>query len=368
MNSNINFDEVLQKALEEALRKRGRVNILIAGRSGVGKSTLINAVFQGNLATTGSGRPVTTNLREITKTDIPLSIFDSRGLEMADFQVTMQELRSFISERCRMPDPNNHIHVAWVCIAEGLERVEKGETQLVEMLADYVPVIGVVTKSIDEDDEFQKKVRELLPKARQVVRVNSIPKKIVGGIIIPTMGLQELVELTFDNVPEGQKNALAAVQKVDINLKKQQSQTIVAGASASAAAVAATPIPFSDALLIVPIQVTMLAGITTTFGLSFPNTFLSTLLASIVTGAGATIIGRTLVSSLLKLLPGVGSLTGGAIAAPTAAAITAGFGNTYIATLVFLFTNNQGEPPTQEQVVSTFKEKLALLPGASSKV
>jgi len=49
------------------------VNILIAGRTGVGKSTLINAVFQGNFATTGQGRPVTQSTREIKKEGIPLS-------------------------------------------------------------------------------------------------------------------------------------------------------------------------------------------------------------------------------------------------------------------------------------------------------
>jgi len=63
----------------------------------VGKSTLINAVFQGNMAETGQGRPVTQHTREITKGDIPLSIFDTRGLELADFNTTLQALKSFVA-------------------------------------------------------------------------------------------------------------------------------------------------------------------------------------------------------------------------------------------------------------------------------
>ena len=78
--------DAARKALEEALKTRGKVNIVVAGRTGVGKSTLINAVFQGNLATTGQGRPVTTGTREITKEGIQVSIFDTRGLELADFK------------------------------------------------------------------------------------------------------------------------------------------------------------------------------------------------------------------------------------------------------------------------------------------
>ena len=48
---------------------------------------------------------------------------------------------------------------------------------------------------------------------------------------------------------------------------------------------------------------------------------------------GATAIGRSLFYSLLKLIPGVGSVVGGAISASVAAAVTASLGETYIAVL-----------------------------------
>lgn len=113
---NFDFGKLIKEMLEEAYEERGHANVLIAGRTGVGKSTLINTIFQGNLAKTGQGRPVTENTREITKEGVPLSVFDTRGLEMADFSGTLGSLEKLISDRRSKPDEKMHIHVAWVWV------------------------------------------------------------------------------------------------------------------------------------------------------------------------------------------------------------------------------------------------------------
>jgi len=360
---DFNFEASVKDALREALKERGHVNVLIAGRTGVGKSTLINAVFQGNFATTGQGRPVTQNTREIRKEGIPLSIFDTRGLEMADFAKTLDALKSLVGERARSSDSNQHIHVAWICIAEDFRRVEPAEEELVKMLADRnIPVIAVITKA-RSDKGFRATVLQILPLVSNAVRVRAIEEELDEGIILPAMGLRDLVDLTMQVVPEGLKRAFTAAQKVDIELKKTQSHAIVAGAAASAAGMAAVPIPFSDAVAIVPIQVGMLAGISATFGLSIDKSFLSTIIGSIIAGAGGTLAGRTIVASLLKMIPGAGSVVGGTIAAATAAALTTAFGEAYIAALDMLFTRNNGEPPTSEEVAEAFKIKYLQLAG-----
>jgi len=69
--------DILQKT-EEEVKSMAPVNILVAGKTGVGKSTLINAVFRENLAQTGIGKPVTKHLERITKEGIPLVLFDPR--------------------------------------------------------------------------------------------------------------------------------------------------------------------------------------------------------------------------------------------------------------------------------------------------
>ncbi len=97
------LDEIGQ-AIDEALKGLGTCNVLIAGRTGVGKSTLINSVFHGDIATTGHGTPVTRTARHIRKKGVPLGIWDTRGLEMADFRETLGELTQLVEERARHPD------------------------------------------------------------------------------------------------------------------------------------------------------------------------------------------------------------------------------------------------------------------------
>jgi uncharacterized protein (DUF697 family) len=347
----------LDQILEDALRGLGRVNILVAGKTGVGKSTLINAVFQGEMATTGQGRPVTTGTRLITKEGIPLGIFDTRGLETASYKETIGGLAQLIKERRHMEDPDQHIHVAWLCVVEDSRRIEQAELELAGMLSSHdLPILVVITKA-KADDGFRAVVQGLLPDARNVVRVRSKATVLDDGHRLEPMGLETLIEATNEIVPEGQRNALAAAQRVSVKRKIARAHKVVTAAAATAATIGATPIPFADAAALVPLQVGMLAKISTIWGLPLTHRYLATLASGAVTGAAATMIGRAAVSGLLKLIPGAGSVVGGAVSAGTAAALTTAFGEAYIATLCALAKDPE-RPPSAEDLQREFKERL----------
>lgn len=350
-------DIKLERILEDAVRGLGRVNILVAGKTGVGKSTLINAVFQGHMATTGQGRPVTTGTRLITKEGIPLGLFDTRGLETASYRQTIEGLAELIKERRGKKDPQEHIHAAWVCIVEDSRRVEQGELELVSMLAQHeIPILAVVTKA-KSDEGFRGIVQELLPQARNVVRVMAKPTVLDDGHRLEAMGLETLIEATDEVVPEGQRNALAAAQRVSIKQKVARSHKAVSAAAATAASIGAAPIPFADAAALVPLQVGMLATISTIWGLPVSKRYLATLASGAVTGAGATALGRTAVTSLLKLVPGAGSIVGGTINAITAAVLTTAFGEAYIGSLSVLARDPE-RPPDLAELQRDFRERL----------
>jgi uncharacterized protein (DUF697 family) len=246
-----------------------------------------------------------------------------------------------------------------VCIAETSDRVQPAEIELVKMLSEEgIPVIVVITKAYLKKD-FQNTIKDKLKEAKKVIRVNSIETEIEVNdqtIKLPQSGLDHLVDVTFEVVPDGQKSAFIASQKVDIEKKKNRSQKIVATAAAIAAGIGVVPIPFSDAASIVPIQILMIARISAIFGLSLDKVLMNTMVTSTITGSVGTITGKAIVSNFLKALPGF-NVSAGIIHAGVASGITTTFGQAYITVLARLFSKNDGVPPTGEEVLKAFKEQ-----------
>jgi uncharacterized protein (DUF697 family) len=229
--------------------------------------------------------------------------------------------------------------------------------KLLTMLSKHLPVVVVITKA-RADHGFAGKVAELLPRASNVIRVRAIKELQDDGHLLAPMNLIELVEWTMDVIPEGQKNALAAAQKVALRLKKDRAHLIVASAATAAAGIGAMPIPFSDAYFLVPVQVSMLASITAAFGLPVNKAFLATLVSATMSGVGGTFAGRSLVANLLLLIPGAGVLLHGVISGTTAALFTLAFGEAHITAISFLLKENPEKNPSAEQIGLKLVEEM----------
>lgn len=297
------LQDAIADAISTATRGAGRVNILVAGKTGVGKSTLINAVFRGELARTGAGKPVTSTTQEFTRPGHPLTIIDTRGLEVADYEASRREAgRADPRARSRRRSGTPHPHRR-LCIQDSSHRVEDAEIALCNMLADAgIPVITVLTKA-RKNSPFADTARELLPRARQVVPVRALPERIDElDADLPPMGLDELIAATAQAIPEAQQrayaNALSTRNKQALEVKKKRAEIEVNIAAGLAASAAAAPIPFSDAFALVPIQVGMIAKIGITFGMELDTAAITTLVTSTLGASAATLIGRSVVSSL----------------------------------------------------------------------
>lgn len=339
----IDTDKIAQQcidAINEKIKNLNTLNIIVVGKSGVGKSTLINSLFRGNFAETGLGRPVTSEIRRLEKKDYPLAIYDTPGFELSAGQQSKvkDEVIEIIRRGFASKDVNNAIHCIWYCINVGSNRTfDESEVQwLREFTAEnkttQVPVIVVLTQAVPKKKAADMK---LLVEKENLDIVKVIPllaqdMEFDDEYIARVYGLDRLIDVMTEVLPVELQNTLQNVQKASLEAKKRASQGVIATAVAASFGEGFAPIPFSDAALLIPTQVGMIAGITVIFGMDVSKSFLTSFVSATIGSAGATVLGKTIVSNLLKLIPGVGTVTGGFISGTTAGILTTALGTAYL--------------------------------------
>ena len=318
------FGQAFTKAWRDKAEEIGRFNLAIFGKTGVGKSTLVNAIFGGEIAETGIGEPVTRNEHLYLHQSGTLGVLDTRGLEVGrDNAALIAELRDYLHGMRRKPLAEQ-IHVAWYCVRAGDRRVEATEADFIRALHELgLPEILVLTQVPRAGDRVH-------PDAEELARtIGEMGLPIQDGLIHYTMargdeftgqtayGLQELLDATFRGAPSGVAHAITAAQQIDFDRKRERAERAIKAATGAATTAGASPIPFSDAAILVPIQIAMMASISVTYGIPVERSTA----ASIAATAAATTAGRTVVTNMIKFVPGAGT----AIAAPISASVAGTF-------------------------------------------
>lgn len=374
----MDIDKIAQEAIEliaDKINNLNTLNVIVAGKTGVGKSTLINAVFREKLAETGMGKPVTEHMRKLTKKGVPLAIYDTRGFELG--KEVQAEVKKEIMETIQIgmdsKDVNKTIHCIWYCINTASNRVEPEEIQWLKELSrenrkTQIPIIIVLTQSFSK-----KKAREmksiLLEENLDVVQIIPVlaeDYEIDEDYVVNSHGLDVLIKVMGEALPEELMDTLQNVQIASLEEKKRRAQAAVATAAIAAASEGAAPLPFADCALMIPTQLTMIASITVIFGFDVNKSIITALLSSTIGSGGATILGKTVASNILKLIPGAGTIAGGVVSAGTAGVITAALGEAYIGVMELVFKGEMklGDLETNKgkQVISEkFKNHLSLL-------
>ena len=360
-------------AIQKEIKGLKKLNVIIAGKTGVGKSTLINAMFRENLADTGNGRPVTKHMKRLIKPGFPLAIYDTRGFELSS-QIQKQVIEEIIQtiEDCALSkDKEDDIHCVWYCVSGASDRLEPEEIRFIEMLTEgthraRVPVIIILTKSYSKMEV--KKLRDyILDKNLDIVQVFPVLAQdypIDEDYTAKAYGLDTLLSVMISSLPDELQKTLQFVQKASLKAKIDAAQKIVAGFVTAAAGEGAVPVPFADAWMLIPTQISMIAGITVVFGIDVSKSVIVGFVTSALGSSAATIGGKALVSNLIKLIPGAGSVAGGAISAATAGMLTAAIGEAYIQIMIAIYNGElsekdlateDGKRKFEEIVTSTIK-------------
>jgi uncharacterized protein (DUF697 family)/GTP-binding protein EngB required for normal cell division len=360
--------------IEEKWKELKTINLMIIGKTGVGKSTLINALFGAERVQTGIGRPVTTNIERIASDH--LTIFDTPGLELGgpnSYTNLLDQVVKVINDEVEKGTIDDAIHCILYCVSVTSHRFEDNEAEFIKnlqkkIITHNIPIFIVLTQAFNKADaaELKDHIASYNLKIEAIVPVLAKDYYVDEDYTAKKRGVAELAELISKAIPESVKETFAAIQCANLELKRKNALKIVGGSAAVAAGIGAVPIPFSDAALLVPEQVGMMAGITAVFGIPVEKATLAAVISATVGAGGAVILGRTIVSNLLKLIPGAGSVIGGAISGATAAAITFALGEAYIAVMLMIAKGEASPEYLKSQegmqkVAEIFMEKMKVV-------
>lgn len=311
------FQKDFNNKFAEARKHFGkRPNILVCGYTGSGKSSLVQAIL-GDVVprdAIGDGKPKTMGY-DCYESDL-VRVWDSKGLELGETENEFSEAtRHFIREQQNNTNVDNHIHLVWYAIQGPGARVTDCDKNLIQRIFNPDNVIVVITK----DDVTRPNQRVALQNTLMEAGVPAERILFTSDEESGAKGCKELMELSYAMLPDAYKDAFMDAQRIDreakitaVHDKETKARAIIATAVTAAATAGAVPIPFSDAALLVPIQVGMIGTLAALYGLREEAIKQSAL------PFVAKLVGIFTATSLLKLIPGLGS----AVNATVASALT----------------------------------------------
>ena len=369
---NLNVMKEFSNKYYDEMRKWGHVNLIIAGKTGVGKSTLLNAALGGNLVKTGIGRPITDlgDGKWYEKDGVPLRIMDTVGLEL-DAEKRRRSLKA-IKNEIKNNRKKDEAYAMWYCVSCESDRLESFEAEYINEISEDISVILVITKAfrIKHAEKLINAIKDNYPglKVSNIIKVlaqDEDPEDCDEGVIPKKkFGVSDLCEATNQILPKELQNAWCSVQKGSIDLKIKNANRIVNATAASCFTIGFIPIPFADAPALVAAQIGMMAKITSIFGISLTDHFFRTTITSLLGTSTVTVTGKTIVTGLLKFVPGVNIVTG-AISGTTAGILTAALGKAYIEIMIKvekgeIEERNLASKNVQNQLNQIFKNKLQI--------
>jgi septin family protein len=205
---------------EESIIKNfvSHLNIVLVGKSGVGKTTLINTIFnydEKEILKTEFGKSCTMGEPKYYESEkIPLlRLADSRGIELDNYGIEKlsESINRFINDKIERGNPDEFVHCIWYCITG--TRLENIEIDSLKKLSEIyrsknIPIIMVYTQAFGERINLMKSfIKDNCNFKYDFVSVRA-KKEIIDGIEFPPCGIDDLKEISILKAKEAVKTSL----------------------------------------------------------------------------------------------------------------------------------------------------------------
>ncbi len=185
---------------------KARYNVVFVGKTGTGKSALINYLYGDKIRETGVGKPVTQkgfHCVDFEINELSVRFFDSWGLEVGKEDKWLGLLNEELEKRDTGKSAEEWFHSVFYCIQGSGHRVEDSDIRIIKLFIDKNYKVAVIlTKAdlISEEDEEKliDTVQNALGQGVPVIPVCSVERRSRGGIISEKFGKKD-VELQAYN-------------------------------------------------------------------------------------------------------------------------------------------------------------------------
>ena len=292
-------------------------NVLVLGNSGVGKSTLINAVIGDDIAKTSFGtRGTTEELAIYGSPSVPFRVIDSIGFEPSPIKSlrAIHAVRKWSRLSAQEGNENSRINVIWFCV-DGTAAKLFPETihNFSNSIAMWksVPIIAVITKSYSQADRTRniEMVRQAFRGQRVERNLRAIVPVVAQTFVInetafaPPEGIADLIDATMRAMPEGMQGGAYDLMQFKLTRKRVLAQGLIGASVAAGATVGAVPIPIADSLVLSPLELAELNGLARLYGID-KREDAKQFLDSIVQVGTASVVAHSAISAI-KAIPGI---------------------------------------------------------------
>jgi GTPase Era involved in 16S rRNA processing len=186
--------------------------VVIMGKTGTGKSTLINYLCGKPVAKVGTGKPVTQAglyPERVTIDDQEVILYDSWGIEAGKTPEWKKIIKEEVTKRDAQADPKDWFHCVIYCIQAGGGRVENIDSEIIQdFLKDGYHVTIILTKADQASDEELEIMKKSIFK--EISGAKTAKKKDRLNIV-ETCAEKKKLRSGQETEPTGRKEAIAAI-------------------------------------------------------------------------------------------------------------------------------------------------------------